>query len=169
MALTLPKVALLASPLLGPAVWRSTAVKLADHGWDVLVVPGLDRAPGSPQVVLEHLRNVLPVEPPLALVAHSNAAGTSGSSERQSCTAASSSSRGSTASSDGSSSTACTQTRRRRAWSRTTPAGTSSPLAAGHSRNWQQSRGRTRAGHARRGVAARPAVATASPGTHPRA
>lgn len=29
--------------------------------------------PGSPEAVLEHLRNVLPVEPPLALVAHSNA------------------------------------------------------------------------------------------------
>lgn len=73
VTLNLPQVALLASPLLGPAVWRSTAAKLADHGWDVLVVPGLDRAPGSPHVVLKHLRNVLPVEPPLALVAHSNA------------------------------------------------------------------------------------------------
>lgn len=69
----LPPVALLASPLLGPAVWRPAAAKLADHGWDVRVVPGLAQAPGSRRPVLEHLRNVLPVESPLALVAHSNA------------------------------------------------------------------------------------------------
>ena len=35
----LPQVALLASPLLGPEVWRSTAARLADRSWYVLMVP----------------------------------------------------------------------------------------------------------------------------------
>jgi hypothetical protein len=33
----LPQVAFLASPLLGPAVWRSAAEALTDLGWRVLV------------------------------------------------------------------------------------------------------------------------------------
>jgi hypothetical protein len=73
MAVDLPQVVLLASPLLGPAVWRCCASALGDLGWDVLVAPGPGRAPRGPRDVLEHLRSVLPVGPPLALVAHSNA------------------------------------------------------------------------------------------------
>lgn len=71
--MALPQVALLASPLLGPAMWRPTADSLADHGWQVLVVPRLVEAPHTPAIVLEHLSNCLPVGPALALVAHSNA------------------------------------------------------------------------------------------------
>jgi hypothetical protein len=73
MAIDLPQVALLASPLLGPAVWRSCAPALAALGWDVLVVPRPGRAPSGPDAVLEHLWSALPVGRPLALVAHSNA------------------------------------------------------------------------------------------------
>jgi hypothetical protein len=70
---TLPQVALLASPLLGPATWSPTADALVDHGWRVLVAPRLAEAPHSPATVLEHLLNCLPVGSALALVAHSNA------------------------------------------------------------------------------------------------
>jgi hypothetical protein len=69
----LPQVAFLASPLLGPAVWRSAAGALADLGWRVLVVPGLAGAPTSPAEVLKHLLGCLSAGPALALVAHSNA------------------------------------------------------------------------------------------------
>ena len=73
LAVTLPQVALLASPLLGPAMWSRTADALVDHGWRVLVVPRLAEAPRIPTMVLEHLLNCLPVRSALALVAHSNA------------------------------------------------------------------------------------------------
>ena len=73
MPVTLPQMALLASPLLGPATWRQTAEALADRGWQVLVAPRLAEAPHSPTMVLEHLLNCLPDERALALVAHSNA------------------------------------------------------------------------------------------------
>jgi hypothetical protein len=73
MAIDLPQVALLASPLLGPAVWRSCAHALTDLGWDVLVAPRAGRAPSGPGAVLEHLLGALPLGRPLALVAHSNA------------------------------------------------------------------------------------------------
>jgi len=69
----LPRVALLASPLLGAAVWRPAATALTDRGWDVLVVPGLAQAPRHPAQVLAHLLDALPDGPALALVAHSNA------------------------------------------------------------------------------------------------
>jgi hypothetical protein len=66
-------VAFLASPLLGPAIWRQTAKALADHGWQVLIVPRLAEAPDHPRMVLAHLLNCLPDGPALALIAHSNA------------------------------------------------------------------------------------------------
>jgi len=69
----LPRVALLASPLLGAAVWRPAATALTDRGWDVLVVPGLAQAPRHPAQVLAHLLDALPDGPALGLVAHSNA------------------------------------------------------------------------------------------------
>jgi hypothetical protein len=53
---TLPQVALLASPLLGPAMWSRTADALVDHGWHVLVVPRLAEAPRIPTMVLEQTR-----------------------------------------------------------------------------------------------------------------
>jgi len=73
VAVALPRVALLASPLLGPAVWRPAATALADRGWDVLVVPRLAQAPRCPAQVLAHLLDALPAGRGLALVAHSNA------------------------------------------------------------------------------------------------
>ena len=73
LGVTLPRVALLASPLLGPATWRQTAEALAERGWQVLLVPRLAEAPQSPTMVLEHLLTCLPDGPALALVAHSNA------------------------------------------------------------------------------------------------
>lgn len=69
----LPQVAFLASPLLGPAVWRSAAEALSDLGWRVLAVPGPAEAPTGPAEVLQHLLGCLPTGPALALVAHSNA------------------------------------------------------------------------------------------------
>jgi len=70
---SMPQVALLASPLLGPAVWRPAAVALQGLGWRVLLVPGPVGAPRQPQDVLEHLLSHLPAEQPVAVVAHSNA------------------------------------------------------------------------------------------------
>jgi hypothetical protein len=68
-----PEVALLASPLLGPAIWRPTGEALSEHGWQVLVIPQLPQAPRSPEMVLKHLLECVPSGSPLALVAHSNA------------------------------------------------------------------------------------------------
>ena len=65
--------ALLASPLLGPAVWSAVAAVMSDLGWDVLVVPMPAQAPLGPDQVREHLLDVLPTGQPLAVVAHSNA------------------------------------------------------------------------------------------------
>lgn len=73
MTRVLLQVALLASPLLGPAVWRPTAAVLTALGWDVLVVPGSDRPPRSPAEVRDHLLSHLPADCALGVVAHSNA------------------------------------------------------------------------------------------------
>lgn len=67
------KVVMIGSPLLGPAVWRPTAVALASLDWDVQVIPGPARAPRHPDEVLEHLLGRLPTDEDLAVVAHSNA------------------------------------------------------------------------------------------------
>jgi hypothetical protein len=68
-----PQLALVSSPLLGPAVWRPVADALAEQGWQILVIPQLAEAPRTPAMVLKHLLTWLPGDRPLALVAHSNA------------------------------------------------------------------------------------------------
>jgi hypothetical protein len=73
MAVTLPQVALLASPLLGPAMWRPAADALADYGWQVLVCSRLPESPHGPAMILKHLLDCLPDGPTLALGAPSNA------------------------------------------------------------------------------------------------
>lgn len=70
----MPPLALLASPLLGPAVWRPAAAALRGLGWRVLLVPRSVEAPRQPQDVLEHLLSELPADQQVAVVAHSNAA-----------------------------------------------------------------------------------------------
>ncbi len=70
---SMPQLALLASPLLGPAVWRPAAVALHGLGWRVLLVPRSMEAPRQPQDVREHLLSDLPAEQQVAVVAHSNA------------------------------------------------------------------------------------------------
>lgn len=67
----MPSVALLGSPLLGPAVWRPVAAELRRR-YDVLVPPPLPAAPQGPDDVLAHWRAHLP-DGPLQLVVHSNA------------------------------------------------------------------------------------------------
>ena len=64
--------ALLASPLLGPAVWAPVARRLTDLGWHVLVPPPY-RDVTSPEDVLDRLAAELPLNQPLVLVPHSNA------------------------------------------------------------------------------------------------
>jgi hypothetical protein len=66
-----PGIALLASPLLGPAVWKPVAGLLADSGWKVLV-PAPFNSVSSPEEVLARLVDALPPGEPLILVAHSN-------------------------------------------------------------------------------------------------
>jgi hypothetical protein len=65
------RIALLASPLLGPAVWAPVADVLGDQGNDVTVAPSPGAA-SSPDEVLEVWRAALP-EGPVLLVPHSNA------------------------------------------------------------------------------------------------
>ena len=62
---------LLASPLLGPAVWAPVAGLLGERGHDVTVAPS-PGAIGSPDEVLDVWRAALPAGPVL-LVPHSNA------------------------------------------------------------------------------------------------
>ena len=66
-------VAFVGSPLLGPAVWRSTAAVLATSGWEVWVVPAPTQAPRRPQQVLRHLVAQLQVDEEAVVVVHSNA------------------------------------------------------------------------------------------------
>lgn len=66
------RLALLASPLLGPAVWTPVADVLRRQGWEVLVPPAYP-APTGPDDVLAHLRGSIPVRSPVVLVPHSNA------------------------------------------------------------------------------------------------
>jgi hypothetical protein len=65
--------ALLPSPLLGPAVWSPVAADLADKGWPVVLPPRPPAPPRSPDDVLRHLLAALPADRDLVLVPHSNA------------------------------------------------------------------------------------------------
>lgn len=69
-----PLVALLPSPLLGPAVWRPVERSLRDLGEDAVAVdPWHGRALRAPADVLTGLLTVLPPDRELILVPHSNA------------------------------------------------------------------------------------------------
>lgn len=63
---------LVASPLLGPAVWRPVAGELGERGWDV-VVPAPYGEVKEPADVVEHLLAAAPEDAPVVLVPHSNA------------------------------------------------------------------------------------------------
>jgi Alpha/beta hydrolase family len=67
-----PRLVLLASPLLGPAVWSRVSAELRARGRQV-VVPAPYGAVTDPADVLRHLSRELPLGVPLVLVAHSNA------------------------------------------------------------------------------------------------
>lgn len=65
--------AMLASPLLGPAVWAPVADELSRQGWTVLV-PAPPSVPArSPDDVLRSLLAALPDDQDLVLIPHSNA------------------------------------------------------------------------------------------------
>jgi hypothetical protein len=66
------RLVLLASPLLGPAVWTPVAALLRDSGRDVTVAPSPGPV-GTPQDVLDAWLPELPVDEDLVLVPHSNA------------------------------------------------------------------------------------------------
>ena len=66
-------VALLPSPLLGPAVWRPVAKALELHGWVVKTAPAGEQAPTGPSDVLLTFLAALPPGKDIVLVAHSNA------------------------------------------------------------------------------------------------
>jgi len=69
----LPPLALLSSPLLGPAVWAPVSQVLTGLGWDVHLVPGPASAPRDGAEMLTHLIAHLPAGADLAVAAHSNA------------------------------------------------------------------------------------------------
>jgi hypothetical protein len=64
--------ALLPSPLLGPAVWARVGAVLAERGWTITVPPAFDRV-GSFRDVLAHWELALPDDAQYVLVPHSNA------------------------------------------------------------------------------------------------
>ena len=64
-------IVLLASPLLGPAVWQPVAAELRSRGRDVTVVPS-PGAVSSPREVIDRWVPAIPDEP-VVLVPHSNA------------------------------------------------------------------------------------------------
>jgi len=66
-------VALLPSPLLGPAVWRPTAEALSLLGWTVTTVPTTPVPPTGPDDVLATFLSALPPDEDVILVPHSNA------------------------------------------------------------------------------------------------
>jgi hypothetical protein len=65
--------ALLPSPLLGPAVWEPAAGRLIRRGWHVATIPGLPRAPTCAQDAVDAYVAALPADRELVLVPHSNA------------------------------------------------------------------------------------------------
>lgn len=67
-----PTLALLPSPLLGPAVWAGVAGILAERGWAVAVPPAFSSI-GSFRDVVAHWEQALPDRGDYVLVPHSNA------------------------------------------------------------------------------------------------
>lgn len=65
--------ALLSSPLLGPAVWRPVAERLSQRGWTVIQPPQPAVAPRFPDDVLRCVLDALPDNQDLVLIPHSNA------------------------------------------------------------------------------------------------
>jgi hypothetical protein len=65
--------ALLASPLLGPAVWQPVAERLSRRGWPVVMPVAAKAAPRTPDDVLRSLLAGLPADQDLVLIPHSNA------------------------------------------------------------------------------------------------
>lgn len=68
-----PLVALIPSPLLGPAVWRPVRTSLSDHGVDAVAISPAGSTPRTPEAVLNGLLAALPMDRDVALVPHSNA------------------------------------------------------------------------------------------------
>lgn len=66
-------VALLPSPLLGPAVWRPAAEALSLLGWTVMTVPTTPLPATGPDDVLGTFLSALPTDEDIILVPHSNA------------------------------------------------------------------------------------------------
>lgn len=66
-------IALLPSPLLGPAVWDSIDDRLRGAGREVLQTPPATNPPSSPDDVHQHFLAALPTDCDLILVPHSNA------------------------------------------------------------------------------------------------
>ncbi|MBT2514654.1 hypothetical protein [Arthrobacter sp. ISL-30] len=70
--MTAPSLALLPSPLLGPAVWQPVADVLTDNGWQTVTCAAPTRL-GTGQDVLDAFLAALPTDRNLVLVPHSNA------------------------------------------------------------------------------------------------
>lgn len=68
-----PVLALLPSPLLGPAIWRPVGRRLSEAGWSVVEVPHASVTPRSADDVLRSFLAVLPTDRDVVLVPHSNA------------------------------------------------------------------------------------------------
>jgi hypothetical protein len=68
-----PVLALLPSPLLGPAVWTPVAERLRAHGREVVLPGQLPDEPLAPDVVVRWYLDVLPERRPVVVVPHSNA------------------------------------------------------------------------------------------------
>lgn len=68
-----PVLALLPSPLLGPATWAAVGRLLADRGWSVLLPPVLEVAPTSPADVARWYESALGSTADTVAVPHSNA------------------------------------------------------------------------------------------------
>jgi hypothetical protein len=71
--MTVPRLVLVPSPLLGPSVWEPVSAVLGADGWDVSVVPRPATAPRDADDVLAHLLDHVPADRSVVLVPHSNA------------------------------------------------------------------------------------------------
>lgn len=65
--------ALLPSPLLGPAAWQTVAALLMQAGWRVVTPVAAQVAPRTPDDVLRSFLTALPADQDLVLIPHSNA------------------------------------------------------------------------------------------------
>lgn len=65
--------ALLPSPLLGPAVWDRIVPALAGRGWEVLAPPAVVSTTRDPHSVLDAYVDALPADRDIVLIPHSNA------------------------------------------------------------------------------------------------